>query len=133
MLKPRQSTHFAARFAATAAAALFAIALSPAARGDGTTQPDPPVPVEAVPGTSSSPTAIAAAPDCRCGALYARDLAGRIDGHVERWEALPRPPVPAQPDAAMAAQPGAASGAAVHVAFVDGVVGFPLHDFRLSE
>jgi hypothetical protein len=67
-------------------------------------------------------------PDCRCSALYMRDLGRRVEGHVERWESLPRLRAPA------AAPLEGAMTAYVHMAaFVDGMVGFPLHNYRLSD
>jgi len=112
---------------ASALAAFAATALSGVALADGPTQPDPPVPMEAIPASSALPAADTQEPDCRCSALYARDLEGRIEGHVERWESLPRSSATAE-RARMRAR-----ATPLHTAsFVEGVVGFPLHDFRLA-
>jgi hypothetical protein len=53
------------------------------------------------------------------------EVSRRIEGHVERWEALSR--------AAQQMRPAAREQLAVaHTSFVDGVVGFPMHQFRLA-
>jgi hypothetical protein len=163
MLTQRLPTRHMARLAA---AALGAAVLSPSVLAGGPTQPDPPVPAEAHAG-SDAPMLLASAedvtreartraartgiaePDCRCGALYVRDLERRVEGHVERWEAM-------RLDSAMSRQPMAMvapvtvappvalatpvvlhvdARAPVHLAasLVDGMVGFPLHDFRLAD
>jgi hypothetical protein len=130
-----------------AAAALTAAALSTPVLADGPT-PDPPIPpevaqpsivlasAEALPAHRVAIAAPARAeatellePDCRCSALYVRDLGRRIEGHVERWESLPRLQAPVAPASLT-------RGMATYVqlaVFVDGVVGFPLHDYRLSD
>jgi hypothetical protein len=129
-----------------ATAVLAAAALSTPVLANGPT-PDPPIPPE----VARQPIVLASAepvaprnvaiavpatvraldvpePDCRCSALYMRDLGRRVEGHVERWESLPRLRAPA------AAPLEGAMTAYVHVAaFVDGMVGFPLHDYRLSD
>jgi hypothetical protein len=88
-------------------------------------------------GLAPSPAPIPAAavgevrePDCRCGALYVRDLSRRIEGHVERWESLPRAPLPESVPARWSPPLHRVHLTAL---LVDGVVGFPLHDFRLSD
>ena len=55
---------------------------------DGPTQPDPPVPLERANRimTVSGERDL----DCRCAVLRARDIESRVEGHVERWEALSR-------------------------------------------
>jgi hypothetical protein len=63
--------------------------------------------------------------DCRCAVLHSRDIESRVEGHVERWEALSR--------AAEAMRPATRDQLALaHTSFVDGVVGFPMHQFRLA-
>jgi hypothetical protein len=93
------------------------------AAADGMTQPDPPVPLE----RPAQKVAYAAGDlDCRCAVLHARDMEGRIDGHVERFEALSSAP-PLQRAAAGEAAPR------LHLAnVVEGVVGFPVRQFRLA-
>jgi hypothetical protein len=110
--------------------------LSVLAAADGPTQPDPPVPLE-------RPVLLAAVdqrgaereaagqrvadrePDCRCGVLHARDIESRIEGHVEQWESLARDP--ARRVAPQRAVP-------LHTtSFVEGVVGFPVRQFRLAS
>ena len=111
---------------------------------DGPTQPDPPVPLEGMARPAllaqASVRPIAQAParaapvtvtvgdrdlDCRCAVLHSRDMESRIEGHVERWEALSR--------AAQGMRPATRDQLAVaHTSFVDGVVGFPMHQFRLA-
>jgi hypothetical protein len=91
-------------------------------------------------------SAVVAEPDCRCGALFVRDLERRVEGHVERWEALSRHggTVVAQardggndpaPAAMMPAGSPRVDGGNLYLAalLVDGMVGFPLHDFRLGD
>jgi len=167
MLTHRLPTRRTARLAA---AALGAALLSTSALAGGPAQPDPPVPPEARAG-SDAPVLLASAqgatremrtrvraapravaePDCRCGALYARDLERRVEGHVERWEAmhsgtasdpmataatvtvlpLVSPPVVIATPAVLHVD----NFAPVHLTalLVDGMLGFPLHDFRLAE
>jgi hypothetical protein len=129
-----------------AVAALAAAALSAPVLATGPT-PDPPVPPETLrdPVRLASAEAVSvrpvrmvqpvqhelpelAEPDCRCSALFVRDLSRRIEGHVERWESLPRTAEPAA-----APLTGALPAYVQLAAFVDGVVGFPLHDNRLAE
>jgi hypothetical protein len=99
------------------------------ASADGPSQPDPPVPAELV---MQYPLARPAAdavrePDCRCAVLHARDIESRVEGHVERWQSMPR-------TADEAKQERLAS----HVvplrlsSFVEGVVGFPVRHYRLA-
>lgn len=131
------------------AAALTAAALSAPVLANGPT-PDPPIPPEvmqppivlasaealpthrlavAVPAPARADATELLEPDCRCSALYVRDLGRRIEGHVERWESLPRLQAPVAP-----APLTRGMTAYVHLAvFVDGVIGFPLHDYRLSD
>jgi hypothetical protein len=129
------------------ALAALTAGISMIALADGPTQPDPPVPAEATPrivlaaaSTSNgartatplhgSPNA--AEPDCRCAVLHARDMESRVEGHIERFEAQ---------HVAAASTPGqrVARGARSHhtaapqsTAFVEGVVGFPVRDYRLA-
>jgi hypothetical protein len=169
MLTHRLPTRRTARLAA---AAFGAAVLSTSALAGGPAQPDPPVPPEARAG-SDAPVLLASAqgvthaartrvradpravaePDCRCGALYARDLERRVEGHVERWEAMRHDSGTASEPMATAAtvtmpplvSPPVATvtpvvlhvdnGAPVHLTalLVDGMLGFPLHDFRLAD
>jgi hypothetical protein len=94
----------------------------------GGTQPDPPVPLDRPMLLAASTKAAAAAdrePDCRCGVLHARDIESRIEGHVERWEAMSRGAQPAR------AEPRR-SGALHMTSLVEGVVGFPVRQYRLA-
>jgi hypothetical protein len=137
------------RLARLAAAALTAAALSAPVLAEGPT-PDPPIPPELVRQplmlASAQPTrvhrvAIATPagadavellePDCRCSALYVRDLGRRVEGHVELWESLPRERTPVAPAPLTSGMN--ASYMQLATFFVDGVVGFPLHDNRLSD
>src|SRR6478752_612712 len=81
--------------------------ISVLAFADGPTQPDPPVPLEraaqlvAAATTPAdhrgAPERLSREPDCRCGVLHARDIESRVEGHVERWEALTRASGAAKP------------------------------------
>lgn len=98
---------------ATAALAAGSIALAFA----DTPIPDPPVPAEGPVLLASADTS--ADPDCRCGAMRARDLESQVDRHVEQWQALhdPRAPKPSR----------------LHPKqLVEGVVGFPVRHYRLA-
>ena len=92
------------------------------ATADGMTQPDPPVPLE----RPVHKVVLAQRDlDCRCAVLHARDMESRIEGHVERFEALSSAP-PAQRAAASRARH-------LHVAtYMEGMVGFPVRQFRLA-
>jgi hypothetical protein len=112
------------------AAAAFLLATGMPALADGPV-PDPPVPTEAVPHARADSVIYAHAgvgdrePDCRCSVLHTRDIESRVDGHVERWAALSR----------AAAQPRhkRTRHTALHgTSFVEGVVGFPMRQFRLA-
>lgn len=106
------------------------------AAADGPTQPDPPVSLDtpvllaAVDQRVSERDAVSQRvadrePDCRCGVLHARDMESRIEGHVEQWESLARDPARRAP--AQRAVP-------LHTtSFVEGVVGFPVRQFRLAS
>jgi hypothetical protein len=99
-------------------------AISLLAFADGPTQPDPPVPLE----RATHAVALSAERDldCRCAVLHARDIESRVEGHVERWEALSR----AAQARSAAMRRGSAS---VHLtSLVEGVVGFPVRQFRLA-
>ena len=130
MNSPRSSLRFAfppPRFPRSVALLLLAVTagVSLLATADGMTQPDPPVPLE---GVAQKVALVGRAPardlDCRCAVLYARDIESRIEGHVERYEALSSAP---------AAQHAATRTRHVHVAsYVEGMVGFPVHSFRLT-
>ena len=139
------------RFARGAAIAAVAAALAVPASA-GSPQPDPPIPPEtlapalwlasaetagpaaedalAPAATPAAAVAEVREPDCRCGAAYVRDLSRRIEGHVERWESLPRAPLPESVPARWSPPLHRVHLTAL---MVDGVVGFPLHDFRLSD
>jgi hypothetical protein len=98
--------------------------ISVLAFADGPTQPDPPVPLE----RASHFVARTAdrEPDCRCGVLHARDIESRVEGHVERWEALTR--------GGAAVPSGKMRGDALRsTSFVEGVIGFPVGQFRLAS
>lgn len=95
-----------------------------------TTQPDPPVPLESpAQKVAFAQRNVQGDLDCRCAVLHARDMESRIEGHVERFEALSAAPSPEIAD------PGHARD--VHLAhlasYVEGVVGFPVRDFRLAD
>ena len=118
------------RFLRPVAVALLAVCggVSVLALADGTIQPDPPVPVES-PAVSVAFAQRAAQPDldCRCAVLHARDIESRVEGHVERFEAL------SAATSAQYASPGPPHARKVHLAnYVEGVVGFPVRDFRLA-
>jgi hypothetical protein len=87
----------------------------------GTNQPDPPVPIERM-------ASIAAAePDCRCAVLHARDMESRVEGHVERWEAM------SLARTATLQPPTRTAAARVHMtSLVEGIVGFPVRQYRLA-
>jgi hypothetical protein len=90
------------------------------ARADGP-MPDPPVPAEAV--VRMQLAAAEREPDCRCAVLHARDIESRIDGHVERFEQQTR----------THARHADKRARALHgTAFVEGVTGFPVRQFRLA-
>ena len=100
------------------------------ASADGPSQPDPPIPAELVMQFPLGRTVVADAdrePDCHCAVLHARDIESRVEGHVERWQSMPR-------TADAARQERVAS----HVvplrlsSFVGGVVGFPVRHYRLA-
>ena len=91
---------------------------------DGPIQPDPPVPLE---GPARLIAAADREPDCRCGVLHARDIESRVAGHVERWESL-RAPAPAG-----RTTPRQRRSEGLHpTTFAEGVVGFPMRQFRLA-
>jgi len=101
--------------------------ISVLAFADGPTHPDPPVPLERAAQVIAAATAPAnREPDCRCAVLHARDIESRVEGHVERWEALTRASGLTQP-----AKPRA--DALRSTRFVEGVVGFPVAQFRLAS
>lgn len=118
---PRRRRRPAAVVAFCAAAGGFALAFA------GAPIPDPPVPAEAIAHwqdiTRPALADAAPDPDCRCGALRARDLESRVDGHVERWEAMEHGAPRAQP------QPRRRLHAKN---LVEGVVGFPVRHYRLA-
>ena len=97
---------------------------------DGMTQPDPPVPIDG----PAQKIALAQrdAPrdlDCRCAVLHARDIESRVEGHVERFEALSSAPAAKPTERALTAR----HARHLHLAtYVEGVVGFPVRDFRLA-
>jgi len=83
--------------------------------------------------------------DCNCAVLHARDLEGRVEGHVEQWQALHRGGVGARGLAGQANRGETAHRAdathraagseyvPVHLAaYVEGVVGFPVRHYRLA-
>ena len=87
----------------------------------GTNQPDPPVPIERM------ATASSAVPDCRCAVLHARDIESRVEGHVERWEAM------SMARSAQVQPPTRTAAVRTHMtSFVEGVVGFPVRQYRLA-
>ena len=99
------------------------------ASADGPSQPDPPVPAELVVNRPLPADAVAdREPDCRCAVLHARDIESRVDGHVERWQAMAaRTPADVERDRA--------AGRTIPLrltAFVEGVVGFPVRHYRLA-
>jgi len=104
-------------------------AVSVLALADGPTQPDPPVPLEGPVRMASVAAGVAdREPDCRCGVLHARDIESRVEGHVERWEALSRGATQKQ-----ARTPRHHHSDALHgTRFVEGMVGFPVRQFRLA-
>jgi hypothetical protein len=117
------------------AAALLGLCagMSVLASADGMTQPDPPVPAEALfVAAAAVPQAVASLPsavepECRCAVLHARDLEGRVEGHVELWQAL-------EQSATRVRHAAARNGVApLRPAYVEGVVGFPVRDFRLAQ
>jgi len=119
-LRPASSSPFlrplaVALLALTGGVSLLAVA-------DGPTQPDPPVPLERpVHKVALAPRSL----DCRCAVLHARDMEGRIDGHLERFEALSSAPPPQRA--------GAGGARRLHFAnLVEGMVGFPMRQFRLA-
>jgi hypothetical protein len=123
-----KTSSFLLRFAGGAVLALTAGA-SVIAAADSPSQPDPPVPAEVV---MQHPLAVATTagerePDCRCAVLHARDIESRIDGHVARWQSMPR-----------TAEDAERERVATRVvplrltAFVEGVVGFPVRHYRLA-
>jgi hypothetical protein len=120
---------FLLRFGAGAVLALCAGA-SVIASADGPSQPDPPVPAELVMQFPLARAVFADAdrePDCRCAVLHARDIESRVEGHVERWQAMPRTVEDAERDrVANQAIPLRLSS------FVEGVVGFPVRHYRLA-
>ena len=104
-------------------------AISVLASADGPTQPDPPVPLEGpVRMASVATNAADREPDCRCGVLHARDIESRVEGHVERWEALSRNAMQKPARTARHHRSDALHG----TSFVEGVVGFPVRQFRLA-
>jgi hypothetical protein len=115
----RLALHWVAHAVAAAAFIVLATASTPL-RADGPV-PDPPIPAESVPVMH-----LASAdrePDCRCAVLHARDIESRVDGHVERFEAQSRAPAHRHDHRARA----------LHgTQFVEGVVGFPVRNFRLA-
>jgi hypothetical protein len=118
------------RRASIVALALAAFVLPLGAAADGTVQPDPPIPPEAIPqfvsvawtdGTGGSP-------DCNCAVMHAFDLEGRIEGHVQLWRSLHRRAVAQQGEVVAGRE-----YVPVHLAsYVEGVVGFPLRQYRLA-
>jgi len=100
------------------------------ASADGPSQPDPPVPAELVMQLPLARTVVADAdrePDCRCAVLHARDIESRVEGHVERWQSMPRTMEDAERDrVANQVIPLRLSS------YVDGVVGFPVRHYRLA-
>jgi len=99
------------------------------AAADGLSQPDPPVPAELAMQhpLAVSMTAGEREPDCRCAVLHTRDIESRVDGHVERWQSMPRTPT--------AQRERVAGGGVVPLrftAFVEGMVGFPVRHYRLA-
>jgi hypothetical protein len=113
------------RFLRPVAVALLALCggVSVLAAADGMTQPDPPVPIE----RPAYKVALAQRDlDCRCAVMHARDMESRVDGHVERFEALSSAPPPQRASAATRARH-------VHAAtYVEGMVGFQVRQFRLA-
>ncbi|HSV18217.1 MAG TPA: hypothetical protein VLR71_07390 [Casimicrobiaceae bacterium] len=90
---------------------------------DGPTQPDPPVPLE----RANRVMAVSAERDldCHCAVLRARDIESRVEGHIERWEALSR--------AAQSRSTASGHARRVHMtSLVEGIVGFPVRQFRLA-
>ena len=115
-------TKLASRWVVRAAASgVLVLCASLVAWADGPI-PDPPVPAEAV--VRMHLAAAERDPDCRCAVLHARDIESRIDGHVERFEARTRTP---------ARHPDKRARALNGTAFVHGVVGFPVREFRLAS
>ena len=109
------------RFLRPLAVGLLALSggVSVLAVADGLNQPDPPVPLE---GPVRKVALVQRDLDCRCAVLYARDMESRVEGHVERFEAMSSAPAQRAPAAHR-----------VHVAsYVEGVVGFPVRQFRLA-
>ena len=124
-----KTTAFLLRLGAGAVLTLCAGA-SVIASADGPSQPDPPVPAELVMQFPLAPTVVADAdrePDCRCAILHARDIESRVEGHVERWQSMPRTVEDAErARAANRVRPLRLSS------FVEGVVGFPVRHYRLA-
>jgi hypothetical protein len=89
---------------------------------DGPIQPDPPVPLERASQVVSPDRDL----DCRCAVLHARDIESRVEGHVAQWEARSRAAQLAVP----ASRP---TSAKAHLtSLVEGIVGFPVQQFRLA-
>src|SRR5689334_21706154 len=112
------------RFPRSLAVSLLTLSggVSVLAVADGINQPDPPVPLER---PAQRVALVQRDLDCRCAVLYARDMESRVEGHVERFEAMSSAP----------AQRASAAHAAhrLHVAtYVEGMVGFPVRQFRLA-
>ncbi len=115
-------------FSVTAGASVLAFA-------DGPAQPDPPVtdsravnlPAGSLRVARATRGALDREPECRCAVLHVRDIESRVDGHVEAWQALAR---------------GKAADVRVRepagflplrlTTFVEGVVGFPVRQYRLA-
>lgn len=119
-------SRFLRYLAATALALTGGVSLLAVA--DGPTQPDPPVPLEGPALKVALSTRVAPSDgdlDCRCAVLHARDMESRVEGHVERFEALSHE----SPERAA----GARHAQRLHLAsYVEGMVGFPVRDFRLA-
>ena len=114
------NTKLAARWTARAAAsAAMVLCATVVARADGP-MPDPPIPAEAV--VRMHLAAAEREPDCHCAVLHARDIESRIDGHVERFEQT----------RAHARHADKRARALRGGAFVEGVTGLPVRQFRLT-
>jgi len=126
-----KTTAFLLRLGAGAVLTLCAGA-SVIASADGPSQPDPPVPAELAMQFPLARTSVAdidadREPDCRCAILHARDIESRVEGHVERWQSMPRTVEDAErARAANRVRPLRLSS------FVEGVVGFPVRHYRLA-